>query len=132
MESYFYFPAELGEYDPQEHTMGYISEFRFIPNQVTTHCNSVLPWQNSCSLLEFFFKISKLILEVPDVLWFVDWSFVSFCLVVVVMPSLLSTKAVIFFFYKNVIIVKCYNCNYIEWRKKHSTRERWDAGFWLN
>lgn len=39
MESYFYFPAELGEYDPQEHTMGYISEFRFIPNQVTTHCN---------------------------------------------------------------------------------------------
>lgn len=43
MESYFYFPAELGEYDPQEHTMGYISEFRFIPNQVTTHCNSVLP-----------------------------------------------------------------------------------------
>jgi len=37
MESYFDFPAELGEYDPQEHTMGYISEFRFIPNQVTTH-----------------------------------------------------------------------------------------------
>lgn len=25
--------SELGEYDPQEHTMGYISEFRFIPNQ---------------------------------------------------------------------------------------------------
>ena len=40
MEFYFYFPAELGEYDPQEHTMGYISEFRFTPNQVSTHYNS--------------------------------------------------------------------------------------------
>ena len=28
------FLAELGEYDPKEHTMGYVSEFRFIPNQV--------------------------------------------------------------------------------------------------
>ena len=28
------FSAELGEYDPKEHTMGYVSEFRFIPNQV--------------------------------------------------------------------------------------------------
>ena len=26
--------AELGEYDPKEHTQGYVSEFRFIPNQV--------------------------------------------------------------------------------------------------
>lgn len=25
--------SELGEYDPREHTMGYVSEFRFIPNQ---------------------------------------------------------------------------------------------------
>ena len=32
-----FFPAELGDYDPQEHTMGYISEFRFTPNQVKTH-----------------------------------------------------------------------------------------------
>ena len=30
----FQFAAELGEYDPKEHTQGYVSEFRFIPNQV--------------------------------------------------------------------------------------------------
>ena len=29
-----FFSGELGEYDPKEHTAGYISEFRFIPNQV--------------------------------------------------------------------------------------------------
>lgn len=27
------FPAELGDYDPEVHTPGFISEFRFIPEQ---------------------------------------------------------------------------------------------------
>ena len=54
-------------------------------------------------------------------LWFLDWSFVSFCHLVVVMPSLLSTKAVIIFFTKEKVK-----------KKKHSRRERWDAGFRLN
>ena len=31
---FIYFAADLGEYDPKEHTAGYVSEFRFIPNQV--------------------------------------------------------------------------------------------------
>ena len=26
--------AELGDYDPSIHTEGYLSEFRFVPNQV--------------------------------------------------------------------------------------------------
>lgn len=34
----FQFAAELGEYDPKEHTQGYVSEFRFIPNQVGPNC----------------------------------------------------------------------------------------------
>ena len=27
------FEAELGDYNPEDHTEGYLSEFRFIPNQ---------------------------------------------------------------------------------------------------
>ena len=27
------FVAELGDYDPTRHTYGYVSEFRFMPNQ---------------------------------------------------------------------------------------------------
>ena len=79
MKSFFDFPAELGEYDPQEHTMGYISEFRFIPNQVTTHYNSHDRTAVYCQ--SFFYKFWD------DVLWFVDWSSVLFCHVVVMMPS---------------------------------------------
>ena len=29
----FYFPAELGDYDPSRHSSGYVSEFRFISAQ---------------------------------------------------------------------------------------------------
>lgn len=33
MELIGFFPAELGDYDPEVHTPGFISEFRFIPEQ---------------------------------------------------------------------------------------------------
>ena len=30
---FFYLAAELGDYDPKRHSFGYVSEFRFVPNQ---------------------------------------------------------------------------------------------------
>ena len=30
----FLIPAELGDFDQSRHTTGYVSEFRFLPNQV--------------------------------------------------------------------------------------------------
>ena len=39
------FVAELGDYDQKEHTDGYVSEFRFIPNQVSeTDTNKGCPF----------------------------------------------------------------------------------------
>lgn len=29
----FYSAAELGDYDPYKHTAGYVSEYRFVPDQ---------------------------------------------------------------------------------------------------
>ena len=29
----FCLPAELGDFNPEEHTVGYLSEFRFVPVQ---------------------------------------------------------------------------------------------------
>lgn len=29
----FFFLAELGDYDPYKHTAGYVSEYRFVPDQ---------------------------------------------------------------------------------------------------
>ena len=31
--------AELGDFDQKRHTMGYVSEFRFLPNQVRSFIN---------------------------------------------------------------------------------------------
>lgn len=31
--NFFYFLAELGDYDPYKHTAGYVSEYRFVPDQ---------------------------------------------------------------------------------------------------
>lgn len=33
-----YVVAELGDYNPQVHVDGYVSEFRFIPKQVSAKC----------------------------------------------------------------------------------------------
>lgn len=30
--------GELGDYDPEEHTEGYVSGYRFVPNQVLCVC----------------------------------------------------------------------------------------------
>ena len=30
----FHFPDELGDYDPEDHKEGYLSEFRIVPKQV--------------------------------------------------------------------------------------------------
>ena len=32
---YFIFLAELGDYDPRRHSLGYVTEFRFLANQTT-------------------------------------------------------------------------------------------------
>lgn len=29
----FFFSAELGDYDPRRHSLGYVTEFRFLANQ---------------------------------------------------------------------------------------------------
>ena len=36
------FAAELGDYDPTMHTDGYVSEFRFVPNQVSKTLDLVI------------------------------------------------------------------------------------------
>ena len=52
-----FFSGELGEYDPKEHTAGYISEFRFIPNQVRSVFLFIY-------LFFFFISISFIVIKI--------------------------------------------------------------------
>jgi len=36
--------AELGDYDPVEHTLGFISQFRFVPQQTEELEMGVVEW----------------------------------------------------------------------------------------
>jgi hypothetical protein len=40
--------AELGDYDPTEHTVSLISEFRFVPQQTEELELAVLEWYKTC------------------------------------------------------------------------------------
>lgn len=35
-------PAELGDYDPRRHSLGYVTEFRFLANQTTELENRIV------------------------------------------------------------------------------------------
>ena len=46
--SFVEFTAEFGDYDPVEHTVGLISEFRFVPQQTEELEMGVLEWYKMC------------------------------------------------------------------------------------
>lgn len=41
-EFLFMIPAELGDYDPRRHSVGYVTEFRFLANQTTELENRIV------------------------------------------------------------------------------------------
>lgn len=45
---YFYSLAELGDYDPVQHTPGFVSEFRFVPDQTEEMEIDILNFYKSC------------------------------------------------------------------------------------